>query len=118
MASEEELPETSPALALAEGMTLNEIDALLRTQPYVSGAPLPNYQDADVHAAIKQVPDPDKYPHLHAWWWSLSAFSPQAMNLWGTETKKVAVKRSSFDHPLKKSANLPHLYRSMTRDLP
>lgn len=60
-----------------------ELENQLANNLYVSGADLPNQEDARVLASIKNAPDRLKYPNTFAWWWNLGLFQPVATQLWG-----------------------------------
>ena len=76
---------------------LQEMEAFLCKNAYLSGQAVPACQDVKVLAEISECPDRKKFPNVFSWWWSLSQFSCVAQELWGAKKEEKKEEEDDLD---------------------
>ena len=82
-------------IATPEGV--QNVEAFLAANAYLSGGNSPGGEDADLLTEIenhKFVPNHGTSPHLFGWWWTLCLFREGARNLWRKTNKGKAAKKA------------------------
>ena len=87
---------------------VEEIEAHLQKNPYLSEGGLPGAVDAEIYFAldksnhhfILEVPDAEKTPAFHHWFYFINSFSNDLMKVWVEKAGKGAAKKVDDDEEL------------------
>jgi elongation factor 1-beta len=97
------------AFTISNQEGINEVEAFLAENSYLSGGNSPSGADADLLNEIdaaKFVPSQTDSPNLFGWWWTLCPFRANARELWrkGGKGKKGGKKAAPKKEAAKKAA--------------
>jgi len=90
--------------SVADETKLAEIEAFLTANNYLSGAALPDANDAQVYLDLAgNAPNKEKYPNFWYWYLNLSAFAEPVLRAWIEKAEKKAGKKEAKEEKAEKN---------------